>query len=298
MTLISSVNDLQQQQTCAPNFTLEECTAQKNLELVSQDAALQGWSNIFQGDNSDDEEEKQEEMPFSPIGMQGFTLNFTDAGISLSLLQALSAFSASGSGADDTGLVLWGASVTLAQYLVRNHPQIVQHKTVMELGCGGAVPSLVACHLGASQVISTDFRQATLDHVRYHAEQNKCDLTAHLIDWEDPNKVLRKDVDVLLAADVIYGVSLVPPLVMTIEKYLAKDGTLVIATRDGRRGIAEFLQLMKEKFVLVASESHNETYLPLIPKEMESNEICRGRWIGNHSIYSFRWRTPDELLSS
>jgi predicted nicotinamide N-methyase len=248
---------------------------------------------LFEGfmASSSHEEDGLEEIPFSPVVMQEFQLKFNDS-ISLTLLQASTAFCV-GDEADDTGLGLWGASVALGQYLVNYHPEIIQDKKVMELGCGGAVPSLVACHLGASQVLSTDFRQSTLDHVRYHADQNKCRLGVELIDWEDRSIISSLQPDVILAADVIYGVALVPPLVKTIEKYLAHDGSLVIATRDGRHGIAEFRQLMKKHFVEVGSESHNDTYLPPIPKQLEDDEISRGRWMGNYSIYTYTWRTPN-----
>jgi hypothetical protein len=36
------------QQTCVLNDTDEECTAGKNLEVISNNVALQGWSTIFQ----------------------------------------------------------------------------------------------------------------------------------------------------------------------------------------------------------------------------------------------------------
>jgi predicted nicotinamide N-methyase len=280
---------------CALNDAdYEACLAQNNLDLKSNDASSQGRSNIFENDEDSDYKEIKD-TPFCPIGMQGFTLRFNDD-ISLSLLQADSAVCEIG--VDDTGMLLWGASVTLSQWLIRYHPEIVRDKTVMELGCGGAVPSMVSYHLGASRVLSTDFRQATLDHVRYHADQNKCSLDVELVDWEDAERIPSLRPDVILAADVIYGVALVPPLVKTIEKYLSPDGILVIATRDGRGGISEFRQLMKETFVEVVSGSYNETYLPEMPKELFNVELSRGRWIGNHSIYTYRRRKPLSKLVS
>ena len=243
--------------------------------------------------HNNEEEEKQnilEETPFSPVALEAFQLRFND-NISLSLLQARTAFDTSG--ADDTGLVLWGPSVTLGQYLANYHPEIIQQQIVMELGSGIAVPSLVACHLGASQVITTDFRQATLDHVQYHADQNKCQLWVQSIDWQNKDTIPSLQPDVILAADVIYGVALVPPLVKTIEKYLAKNGTLVIATRDGRHGIPEFRHLMKDNFVEITSESRDHTYLPQMPKQLKDDVITRGRWMGNHSIYTYKWRIPN-----
>jgi hypothetical protein len=93
---------------------------------------------------TDSEEDIPKEIPFSPVGMQEFQLKFNDS-MPLSLLQAPTAFCASGAG--DTGLLLLGACVALGQYLVHYHAEIIQDKKVMELwgvGCfsiSGCVPS-------------------------------------------------------------------------------------------------------------------------------------------------------------
>lgn len=232
-----------------------------------------------------------EEITFSPIGMQEFTIHFNKKNITMTLVQTRSAHC--NTGADDTGLALWGPSVTLSQYLISHHPEMVRNKRVMEIGCGLALPSLVAYKLGASHVVSTDFRQATLDHVRYHSDQNRCQLDVLQIDWEQSEKKMTDlEPDIILAADVVYGLALVPALVRTIERYLPSYATLIICMKDGREGIDEFRYLMKQNFdeIFFESNENEMLLLPEMPPEIENDVFSRGRWGGNHSIYTYQWQ--------
>ena len=109
----------------------------------------------------------------------------------MEVLESTSSFCSTG--ADDTGLVVWGPSVALTQYL-RKHPGYVRGKNVLELGCGVALPSLAAAQLGASEVIATDFRQQTLDQVKLHADLNECStIQPELLDWESPVSISAPD---------------------------------------------------------------------------------------------------------
>src|SRR4051812_46485300 len=51
--------------------------------------------------------------------------------------------------------ILWPSAEALAWYLA-DHPELVKDKSVLELGCGLGLPSLVAAHLGGA-VLATDY---------------------------------------------------------------------------------------------------------------------------------------------
>jgi predicted nicotinamide N-methyase len=255
---------------------------------------------------------------FNPVGMKSYTLEFPDANLLLRLLQSYSAFDESGK--DDTGLVLWGASVALSQFLLNDHQQnriIPKGSTVLELGCGSAVPSLiVACTSEASRVIATDYRSATLAHVQYHSMINQHRPTSgdgptqserkrpaviietFMVDWEDgpsQERLIQRHTgypDVIIAADVIYGVELVPVLVETIKRFLPRHGRLIVATRDGRLGIPEFLDLLKSDFHRIHIESYGEDnfQMPPIPKAIRDDIHSVGRYRGDHWIYVYEWK--------
>ena len=316
--------------------------------------------------------QRDENKSFGIKNAQGDNDGNETSSMSLNLLQAWS--SIDDSGADDTGLVLRGASVTLSQFLMSQHeryfveeskvsnngslpseqewrygqgiclesrPLVKIHgRTVLELGCGIALPSLVTCRLGAARVIASDFREATLAHVLYQAEQNKC-LSAYFeeasLDWESHlvdrshdtkkystteneryanfnvdsgakisgNEIGSVEVDIIVAADVICGLSLVPALVATIDAHLRHIDSkvtenmslpqpvppppqVVVATRHGRRGITEFRKLITSppyNFVEVFAQSYdNQRDAPTIPMNLQQDELSSSRWYGRHSI--------------
>lgn len=260
------------------------CTA---IEVTREYTETQGTWNHTVLDN-----ECSSNDAFNPIGMQEVTIQFEN-GMHFTLLQSTWSLSTrNDTGTDVTGLVVWGPSVALSQYLIQSQ-SLVQSKKVLELGCGAALPSLVAHQLGASQVVATDFRLPTLEHVQYHAQINKnSPIHVEAIDWRDFETLPEFQPDVILAADVIYGIALVEPLVETIQNILPKYGVLILATRDGRSGIAEFQSAMREQFrEEIVESARNQSYLPPMPKAFANDILSKDRWTGNHSIYTYRWRT-------
>jgi predicted nicotinamide N-methyase len=97
--------------------------------------------------------------------------------------------------------VLWRSGVALAREL-DDIP--LQGRRVVELGCGLAVPSLVAARKGAT-VLATDASPDALTLAARNASENGVRLETALVDWEDPAELLgRAPFDLVLAADVLY----------------------------------------------------------------------------------------------
>ncbi|KAJ1304094.1 hypothetical protein OPQ81_008498 [Rhizoctonia solani] len=68
---------------------------------------------------------------------------------------------------------LWNAAIVLADFLDANSSQLCQGKTVLELGAGGALPSLVAALCGAHQVVITDYPDTPLlDNITRNVDHN------------------------------------------------------------------------------------------------------------------------------
>jgi predicted nicotinamide N-methyase len=204
--------------------------------------------------------------------------------LTLTMLQAPTAFDGV-IGSDVTGGVLWGAGTCLSRWLTKAH---VQHKKVLELGCGNGVPSMVASKYGARHVLSTDFEITTLQHMDRHIHINDCqsNMELRLLDWGETSSLVDESnnnyqADVILASDIIYGIGKLTALVNTIDTYLSPEGTLFLATRDGRLGVDEFRQLMTKRFVEVET-------IPCDPAHLDAQSL--GRWVGSHSIHIFRRR--------
>ena len=201
---------------------------------------------------------------------------FIQPSLTLTMLLAPSAFD--GVTKDITGGVLWGAGVCLARWLTEEQ---VKGKFILELGCGGGAPSMVASKYGAIHVVSSDFEMTTLQHMDLHIQINDCQRNMELrkLDWEHLDNNDDYKADVIIASDILYGVSKVQALVKTIDKYLSPDGSLFMATRDSRPGMEEFRELMKTLFVEINT-------VPCDPTHLDAQDL--GSWVGAHTIHIFQ----------
>jgi predicted nicotinamide N-methyase len=111
---------------------------------------------------------------------------------------------------------LWPGATALAR-LVAAAPEIGPGTEVLELGCGLALPSLVAARRGA-RVVATDWLHAPLTFARRSAALNATALRAVQMDWRAP--ALRAVYDVCLMADVAYDPGAEEPLVRALETLL------------------------------------------------------------------------------
>ncbi|KAF9077213.1 nicotinamide N-methyltransferase [Rhodocollybia butyracea] len=67
---------------------------------------------------------------------------------------------------------LWNSALSVASYLKKN-PSLVQNKNILELGAGGALPSLVASESGARKVVITDYPDPDLmQNIEYNVRGN------------------------------------------------------------------------------------------------------------------------------
>jgi len=104
---------------------------------------------------------------------------------------------------------LWRSGVALARELDR---EPLRGLRVVELGCGLAVPSLVAARAGAA-VLATDACPEALELVARNASASGLSVETATVDWAEPAELLRRaPFDLVLAADVLYERGSVAPL--------------------------------------------------------------------------------------
>ena len=349
----------------------------KVLETHRAEQTLDALSGIFGAGSSDSESSDATdaipvEYSFAEWPQHRIQVN---AALEVTVCQAPSAFN--GLGSDETGRVIWGAAVHLARFLAGGHTggdSIVDSKSssssgdaggcgcgvdvagkrVLELGCGCALVSIVATHLGASRAIATDYIPAVLAQARHHAELNglgQLQFEARHLDWSDFVSDFISDTsdhngathtpltacdstntdaggagsatvadgaieswmlaDVVLASDVIYGTSMLPALLGTIGALCVPGGHVVVATRDGRRGVSEFAEAMSRhpafeslRTVRMARQPestnghdiHDEhgaqvhTLAQAQPSCFNSKESSYSRWDADHTIFVYRRR--------
>lgn len=121
---------------------------------------------------------------------------------------------------------LWPSSIALARHL--DQMDTLESQRVLEIGCGFGVAGIVAS-LGGGKVLFTDYEKDALLFAQYNALQNGCTERASFaqMDWNTP--CLNGQFARILAADVVYEEKNWKPILALIQKYLADDGTAIIA---------------------------------------------------------------------
>jgi predicted nicotinamide N-methyase len=111
--------------------------------------------------------------------------------------------------------VLWRSGVALAREL---DGMALSGLRVVELGCGLALPSIVAARGGAT-VLATDACAEALPLVARNAQANGVRVETATVDWAEPGELLRRaPFDLVLAADVLYESASVDQLLSLLPR--------------------------------------------------------------------------------
>ncbi|KAI8370398.1 putative methyltransferase-domain-containing protein [Radiomyces spectabilis] len=133
---------------------------------------------------------------------------------------------------------LWNASKVFAS-MFDEHPSLCRDKTVLELGAGGALPSLVAS-LYATKVVVTDYPDDELiDNIRYNISSNLGDRSNIVADgyvWGTATDKLREHLppnhttyDVIILSDLVFNHSQHHALLRTCRELLTpKTGRVYV----------------------------------------------------------------------
>ncbi|KAJ6510137.1 putative methyltransferase-domain-containing protein [Mycena vitilis] len=146
------------------------------------------------------------------------------------------------------GGVAWPAGEVLARYLVKQGPNNLKDKQVLELGSGTGLVGLVAAKLGGT-VRLTD-QAPLLNIMRENVTINKlsslCTVTE--LNWGEAISVEIPRPDVVLAADCVYFEPAFPLLVMTLCELVGEDTEVLFCFKKRRKADRRFFALLKRKF--------------------------------------------------
>ncbi|KAG9349661.1 hypothetical protein JZ751_028109 [Albula glossodonta] len=136
---------------------------------------------------------------------------------------------------DSYGAIIWPGAVALCQYLENNRQQVnLMDKSVLELGAGTGLVSIVACLLGA-WVTATDLPDV-LGNLKCNLSLNtrgRCKYNPQVgaLCWErDIEKMYPRSVyryDYILAADVVYHHDFLEELLITMRHFCQPGTTLI-----------------------------------------------------------------------
>ncbi len=135
------------------------------------------------------------------------------------------------------GLMLWASSEVLATRLARE-PSLVAGKRVLELGAGVGFVGLVAAHLGAAEVVQTDYHPEALALCRSNAMLNGIvNITIQKGDWRHWPEALT-GFDLVVAADILYERALHPALTTLLPQL----GATILLADPIRPAALEFIE--------------------------------------------------------
>lgn len=121
---------------------------------------------------------------------------------------------------------LWHSAVALANFLIE-HPTRLQNVRALEIGCGLALPAIVAATLGA-QVSCADYEPMALYAAELNMLKNLPDASAdfRLMDFRSPPA---QRWPLILGADIIYERRFIEALAHFLTRVLEPGGSILLA---------------------------------------------------------------------
>lgn len=167
---------------------------------------------------------------------------------------------------------VWPAALLLADEIARWDRVMdlppSQRPTVLELGCGLGLASLLAARRGY-RVVASDYDSDALAFLRESAKRNAIPtLRTRALDWNKTHAQL--SFDRIIASDVTYETRNLRPIAAFIHNHLTPDGFAVIA--DWNRTTADaFDSIARHSGLDVREEPRERSGI------LDSDEPIRGR---------------------
>jgi len=138
---------------------------------------------------------------------------------------------ADGQGAAPYWAYQWAGGLGLAHYL-RENPQVVQARRVLDLGAGSGIVGIIAALSGAAQISAAETDAWAIHAIRLNAAANGVRIDLIDSDVTEAAHPLPQ-VDLVLAGDVFYAPSLAPQMLSFLER-CADAGAQVLIGDPGR----------------------------------------------------------------
>jgi len=189
-----------------------------------------------------------------------------------------------------TGLVTWLAGEHLAKWCLAN-TQLFSQKRVLELGSGCGLTGLAVLSLNQAEWFTfTDVHDSVLTYIQNNVEINNRGLETNCCDvrylsWDEPSSWGNSSYDIILGADIVFDVAIVPCLVDTLSFFLSQPPddkgecspvAYISSTVRNESTYSSFLEELKLKeltFQELDSFSSSESYLP--PDRFQAIKILK-----------------------
>lgn len=201
------------------------------------------------------------------VNSEGVGQQLTEAGYKGDLSPALATNKSASdlvAGQYEGGLKIWECSQDLVSHLSLNTADGLQGKKVLELGCGAALPGVLAFKHGAS-VWFNDYnedviKEITIPNVLLNVPSTKETVTRFFSgDWKsfEENFLLKElteeswKFDLILTSETIYNVENQSKLVSIFKNCLKREGEVLVAAKTFYFGVGgglrQFENLVKQE---------------------------------------------------
>jgi len=194
---------------------MESMTKKSRVGTQDEEAAISGESNLaMDGDDyvmSDEAFSRNYCASERSVTVHGCCRNGTE--LVFSFAQNM----------DELCCMIWSSSVVLAEYVATELKQDCEGGcTILELGCGAAIPSLVAAWLGA-KVVATDWDTSSVNDAIWRnsttVAASKGSITLAHLPWGAD--IPEQSCSIVLVADAIYKEACLIPLASTLAALCA-----------------------------------------------------------------------------
>ena len=139
---------------------------------------------------------------------------------------------------------LWPSALGLSLFLTQ-HAELIEGQSVLELGVGLGLTSLVLQKLAPARLLLTDYENDALNLTRENFLLNGLPLPAmQLMDWRHP--VSNEKFTRIVASDILYEERFFAPLIELFGHLLAAQGKIIIA-EPNRAVSRSFFDRLKNK---------------------------------------------------
>ncbi len=132
--------------------------------------------------------------------------------------------------------VLWPAGLGLA-YFLQDHSELVKGKSVLELGGGLGLPSLVATTMGG-EVLTTDFHPDVEEYFLRNCRHSSVPGKYRRLNWREEG--MAEKFDVVMGSDVLYESKHPREVAQGLKRFLKPGGRIILAD-PGRNYLDAFL---------------------------------------------------------
>jgi len=176
---------------------------------------IKSWINQVEGEVLEEVYDSLSVALSQPSSQIGYKIYTFDGGAHYLATRETVAMCSKGT----TGLQTWQACLAMCQWAAENS-HIFQNKKVLELGCGVGLLGGVISHM-CEQVTLTDHHQSVLIAAQHTLDINNIDNgNVSALDWTRIGDV-EDEVEVVVAADVVFDPTILPHLVKTIKNKLS-----------------------------------------------------------------------------